>query len=51
MMKHQSIKGSIQVTAGGRFYGLGLFHENIAAAERVFDSIKRLKKLQNIFPR
>ena len=32
--------GSIQVTAGGRFYAVGLFDEDIGTAERPFDSIK-----------
>ena len=32
--------GSIQVTAGGRSYAVGLFDEDIGTAERLFDSIK-----------
>ena len=32
--------GSIQMTAGGRSYAVGLFDEDIGTAERLFDSIK-----------
>ena len=44
--------GSIQVTAGGRSYAVGLFDEDVGTAERLFDSIKiAWKKLQNILLR
>ena len=41
MMKHQRKTGSIQVTAGGRSYAVGLFDEDIGTAERLFDLIKK----------
>ena len=42
MMKHQRKTGSIQVTAGGRSYAVGLFDEDIGTAERLFDLIKKM---------
>ena len=37
--KNASKTGSIQVTAGGRSFAVGLFHKDIDTAERLFDSV------------
>ena len=34
--------GSVQVTAGGRSYAVGLFDEDIGTAEILFDAIKNV---------
>ena len=36
--------GSVQVTAGGRSYAVGLFDEDIGTAEILFDAIKNVEE-------
>ena len=50
--KYVRTTGSVQVTAVGRSFAVGLFDKDIGTAEKLFDSIKIVrKKLQNILLR